>query len=54
MRSCKVARGPHYESDATMAVPEPHYLLETAFTPYFLRRVRLVIGKCFLAVCTFF
>jgi len=33
----KVIRGPHYEADATTAVPET--LLEPDFTSYFLRKV---------------
>jgi len=30
---------PLYDADATMVVPKPHYLLETAFISYFLRKV---------------
>jgi len=44
-RTYKVTRGPHYYADVTMAVPELHYFIETAFTSYFLRRVSWVIGK---------
>jgi len=36
MRTYKVTPGPHYDINATVAVPEPHYLLEAAFTSYFL------------------
>jgi len=54
MRSHKVTPGPHYDSDATIAASEDPYILETAFTSYFLRKVSWVIGKLFLAVCKFF
>ena len=30
-----ITRGLHYEADATMTVPEPHYLLETTLTSLF-------------------
>jgi len=38
-----VTRGTHYDACATMAVPEPQYLLETAFTSYFLRKLPWVM-----------
>jgi len=37
MRIFKVTRGPHYDVDATMAVPD--YLNLTDFTSFFLRKV---------------
>ena len=46
MRTYKVTRGPHYDSDATVAVPELN------FTSYFLRKVSWIIGKSFVAVST--
>ena len=34
----EVTRQPHYDADATMAVPEP-YKIETASTSHFLQKV---------------
>jgi len=54
MRAYKVTPGPYYDTDATMVISEHAYLLEIAFTSYFLRKVSCVIGKQFLALCTLF
>jgi len=45
MEIYKVTRGPHYDADTTMAVPEPHYLAETTFTSCFLRKLSCVLGR---------
>ena len=50
MKTCKVSRGPHYDADEIIAVPE---LTKTAFTSCFLRKVSWIIGKSFLTVSTF-
>jgi len=47
MKTYKVTRGPHYDAGATMAVPEPRYLLGTAFISYFLGKVSWVIANHF-------
>jgi len=52
MGTYEVTRGPHYDADATMAVPS-WTLPEKAFTSYFLPRVLWVTGKSFPAVSTF-
>jgi len=41
IRIYKVSRWPHYDADATMAVPE---LYQIAFRSYFLRKVSWVTG----------
>jgi len=41
MRTYKATRGPHYDANATIAVPELN------FTSYFLRKVSWIIGNHF-------
>jgi len=50
MKTYKVTRGPHYDADAEIAVPE---LLETAFTSYFLRKASWITDRSFPAISTF-
>ena len=47
-----ITRGPHYDADATIAVPEP-YRNSFYFLLYFLRKMSWVTGKSFLTVPTF-
>jgi len=56
MKTCKVTRGPHYNTDETIAVRRGTctvLLTRNSFTCHFLRKVWWVKAKSFLVASTF-